>query len=66
MILAALWWFGVATKILGLDKGVSMGGAEAGRYIDLRSRPGLLKFWCRDLWQAAWACRDQCTVLSTV
>ena len=43
MILAALWWFGVTTKVLGRDKGVSMGRAEAGRDIDLRSRPGLLK-----------------------
>ena len=43
MVLATLWWFGVATKVLGRDRGVSMGGAEAGRDIDLRSRPGLLK-----------------------
>ena len=43
MILAALWWFGVATKVLGPDRGVSMGRAEAGRDINLRSRPGLLK-----------------------
>ena len=28
---------------LGRDKGVSVGGAEAGRDIVLRSRPGLLK-----------------------
>ena len=34
---------GVATKVLGRDNGVSMGGEEAGRDIDLRSRPGLLK-----------------------
>ena len=43
MILAALWWFGVATKVLGRDRGVSVGRAEAGRDINLRSRPGLLK-----------------------
>ena len=43
MILAALWWIGVATKVLGRDRGVSVGRAEAGRDIDLRSRPGLLK-----------------------
>ena len=43
MILAALWWFGVATKVLGRDRGISVGRAEAGRDIDLRSRPGLLK-----------------------
>ena len=43
MVLAALWWFGVATKVLGRDRGVSVGGAKAGRDNDLRSRPGLLK-----------------------
>ena len=43
MIPAALWWFGVATKVLGCDRGVSVGRVEAGRDIDLRSRPGLLK-----------------------
>ena len=43
MVLAALWWFGVATKVLGCDRGVYVGGVEAGRDIDLRSRPGLLK-----------------------
>ena len=43
MILAALWWFGVATKVFGRDRGVTVGRAEAGRDIDLRSRPGLLK-----------------------
>ena len=47
MVLASLWWFGVATKVLGRDKGVSMGGVEAGRDIDLRSRPGLLKLVSR-------------------
>ena len=26
MVLAALWWFGVATKVLGRDKGASVGG----------------------------------------
>ena len=30
-------------KVLGGDRGVSVGGAKAGRDIDLRSRPGLLK-----------------------
>ena len=64
MILAALWWFGVATKVSGRDRGVSVGGAEAGRDIDLRSQPGLLELgvttWDlgHDLGQAAWACRD--------
>ena len=43
MVRAALWWFGVATKVLGRDRGVSMGEAKASRDIDLRSRPGLLK-----------------------
>ena len=43
MVLAALWWFGVATKVLGRDMGISVGGAEAGSVIDLRLRPGLLK-----------------------
>ena len=43
MVLAALCWSGVATKVLGRDRGISVGGAEAGRDIDLRSRPGLLK-----------------------
>ena len=43
MVLAALWWFGVATKVLGRDRGVPVGGAEAGRDIDLRSQPGLFK-----------------------
>ena len=43
MVLAVLWRFGVATKVLGRDRGVSVGKAEAGRDIDLRSRPGLLK-----------------------
>ena len=43
MVLAALWWFCVRTKVLGRDRGVSVGGEEAGRDIDLRSRPGLLK-----------------------
>ena len=43
MILAALWWFGVATKVLGSDRGVSVERAKAGRDIDLRSRSGLLK-----------------------
>ena len=31
------------TKILGRDRGVSVGGTGAGRDINLRSRPGLLK-----------------------
>ena len=67
MILAALWWFGVATKVLGRDRGVSMGRAKAGRDIDLRSRPRLLKLgvttWAlgRNLGQDAWACRYQRT-----
>ena len=43
MILAALWWFGVATKVLGRDRGVSVGRVEAGWDIDSRSLPGLLK-----------------------
>ena len=43
MVLAALRWFGVATKVLGRDRGISMGGAKAGRDINLRLRPGLLK-----------------------
>ena len=43
MVLAAWWWSGVTTKVLGRDRGFSMGKAEAGRDIDLRSRPGLLK-----------------------
>ena len=47
MVLAALWLFDVATKVLGRDRGVSVGGAEAGRDIDLRSRPGLLKLVSR-------------------
>ena len=50
MILAAVWWFGVATKVLGRDMGVSMERAKAGRDIDLRSRPGLL-----ELGVATWA-----------
>ena len=33
--------FGIATKVLGRDKGVSVGEAEAVRDIDWRSRPGL-------------------------
>ena len=41
MVLAALWWFGVATKVLDRDMGIFMGELEAGRDIDLRSRPGL-------------------------
>ena len=47
MVMAASWWFDVATKVLGRDRGVSVGGAEAGRDIDLRSRPGLLKLVSR-------------------
>ena len=47
MVLAALWWFGVATKVLGHDRDVYVGGVEAGRNIDLRSRPGLLKLLSR-------------------
>ena len=43
MILAAAWWFGVATKVLGLDRGVYVERVKAGRDIDLRSRPGLLE-----------------------
>ena len=43
MVLAAWWWFGVAIKVLGRDRGVYVGGAKAGGNIDLRSRPGLLK-----------------------
>ena len=43
MIPAALWWLGVATKVLGRDRGVSMAEGEAGRDIELRSRPSLLK-----------------------
>ena len=43
MTLAGLWWFGVTTKVLGHDRGIFIGRVEAGRDIDLRSRPGLLK-----------------------
>ena len=43
MVLAALWWSGVATKVLGRDRGISVEGVEAGRDINLRLRPGLLK-----------------------
>ena len=43
MILDALWWFGVATKVWGRDRGVYVERAKAGRDIDLRSRPSLLK-----------------------
>ena len=59
MVLAALWQLGVTTKVLGCDRGESVGGEEAGHDIDLRSRPGLLKLgvstWAlgRDLGQAA-------------
>ena len=35
------------TTVLGRDKGVSVGGAEAGRHNDLRSRSGLLKLVSR-------------------
>ena len=50
MILAAAWWFGVATKDLGRDRGVSVERAKAGHDIDLRSRPGLY-----ELGVATWA-----------
>ena len=50
MILAAAWWFGVATKVLGCDRGIFVERVKAGRDIDLRSRPGLL-----ELGVAAWA-----------
>ena len=43
MVLAALLCFGVSTKVLGRDRGISVEEAEAGHDIDLRSRPGLLK-----------------------
>ena len=50
MVLDALWWFDVAAKVLGRDRGVSVGGAEAGHNINLRSQPGLLKLVSRPGW----------------
>ena len=54
------------TKVLGRDKGVSMGEAEVGRNFDLRSRPGLVARVSRRVFDVAtWAldcgkfwCRD--------
>ena len=50
---AALWWFGVATKVLGRDRGVSVGRAEAGRDMGLTSRPGLLNLGSRPHFKVA-------------
>ena len=53
MVLAVLWWFGVATKVLGRDKGTSGVGVEAGHDMGLTSRPGLLNLGSRPHFEVA-------------